>query len=62
MGLTADLGNGPVAVDTAPFIYFIEESRQYLGLVEPLFAAAARGERVLVTSAITLLEDRKSVV
>jgi hypothetical protein len=36
MGLMADLGGGPVGVDTAVFIYFIEEHPQFLPLVEPL--------------------------
>jgi hypothetical protein len=35
MGLMADLGGGPVGVDTAVFIYFIEEHPQFLPLVEP---------------------------
>ena len=51
-----DLGRGPVAVDTAAFIYFIEEDERFLPVVRPLFAEADRGARLLVTSAITLLE------
>ena len=47
---------GPIAVDTAVFIYFIEEHPEYLDIVTPLFEAADRGERALVTSALTLLE------
>ena len=56
MGLTEDLGRGPVGVDTALFIYFIEEHPRFLRLIEPLFAAADEGKRELVTSALTLLE------
>ena len=56
MGLTEDLGRGPVGVDTALFIYFIEEHPRFLRLIEPLFAAADEGKRELVTSAVTLLE------
>ena len=56
MGLTEDLGRGPVGVDTALFIYFIEEHPRYLHVIEPLFADADEGKRELVTSAITLLE------
>jgi len=37
MGLMADVGRGPVGVDTAIFIYFIEEHPRFLPLVEPLF-------------------------
>jgi predicted nucleic acid-binding protein len=51
-----DLGEGPVGVDTALFIYLIEEHREFLPLVEPLFKAADEGKRQLVTSALTLLE------
>lgn len=56
MGLTDDLGNGRVGLDTSVFIYFIEEERRYLPVVEPLFAQADAGSRELVTSALTLLE------
>lgn len=56
MGLIDDLAAGPVAVDTALFIYLIEEHPGYLAAVQPLFASAVRGERTLVTSAVTLLE------
>ena len=56
MGLMADLGHGPVGVDTAIFIYFIEERPQFLPLVEPLFREADEGHRELITSALTLLE------
>ena len=56
MGLTSDLDPGPVGVDAAVFIYFIEEHAGFLPSVRPLFAEADRGERLLVTSALTLLE------
>ena len=56
MGLMADLGPGPVALDTAVFIYFIEEDRRFVPLIEPLFREADQGTRELVTSALTLLE------
>lgn len=56
MGLIRALGSGRVAVDTAPFIYYIEEHPKYLGLLQPLFLEAATGARELVTSALTLLE------
>jgi predicted nucleic acid-binding protein len=56
MGLMADVGDGPVAIDTAVFIYFIEEHPVYLPLVEPLFRAVASGNLEAVTSAMTLLE------
>jgi predicted nucleic acid-binding protein len=54
--LMADLGRGPVGLDTAIFIYFIEEHPRFLPLVEPLFREADKGRRELVTSALTLSE------
>ena len=56
MGLINALGAGRVAVDTAIFIYFIEEHPTYLPLIAPLFNDVHDGRRELVTSAITLLE------
>lgn len=56
MDLIADLGSGPVGVDTAAFIYFIEEETPFLGPVEALFKEASAGRLQLVTSALTLLE------
>lgn len=56
MGLTADLGAGPIGVDTAAFIYFIEEHPAFLAAVRSLFREADSGKRVLVTSSLTLLE------
>ena len=56
MGLIDDLPPGPVAVDTAPFIYFAEDHPRWAPLIAPLFAAADRGEVQLVTSEVTLLE------
>ena len=56
MGLIADLGTGPVAIDTSTFVSFIEEDAGFLPLIDPLFREADRGTRELVTSAVTLLE------
>jgi predicted nucleic acid-binding protein len=56
MGLMDSLGRGPVALDTAVFIYFIEEHPDFLPLVTPLFAEIAAGRMEIVTSAVTLLE------
>ena len=56
MGLIADLGRGTVALDTATFIYFIEEHPQFFPILLPLFEQADRGEPELVASALTLLE------
>lgn len=56
MGLIADLGVGSVAIDTAIFIYFIEENPRFLPAILPLFKQADQGKRQLITSALTLLE------
>jgi predicted nucleic acid-binding protein len=56
VGLTAVLGSGRTAVDTAIFIYLIEEHPDFLPAVVQLFEETARGGRELVTSAVTLLE------
>ena len=62
MGLIADLGPGSVAVDTAVFIYFIEENPRFLPLVVPLFREADHEKRDLVTSALTLLRKPPRVL
>ena len=56
MGLMEDAGRGPVGLDTAIFIYFLEEHPRYLPLVEPIFAEIDSGRLTGVTSAVTLLE------
>jgi predicted nucleic acid-binding protein len=56
LGLTDDLGSGPIGVDTSVFIYLIEEHPRFLPMVWPMFELADAGSRQLVTSALTLLE------
>lgn len=56
MGLIETVAPGPVGLDSAVFIYFIESNPRYVEQVRPLFEAGARGEIELVTSALTLLE------
>jgi len=56
VGLRAALGDGPVALDTVVFIYFIEEDPRFLGLVEPIFSGIDQGRWQAVTSGLTLLE------
>ena len=56
MGLIDDLGPGPVGLDTAVFIYFVEEHAEFLPIVEPLFVGLDRGRWSAVTSGVTLLE------
>ncbi len=56
MALIDEVPAGPVGVDTAIFIYFIEEHERFLSAVAPLFGAADAGKCDLVVSALTLLE------
>jgi predicted nucleic acid-binding protein len=56
MGLSEDIGTGPTALDTALFIYYIEENAAFLPLVAPIFEDVAAGRREVVTSSLTLLE------
>ena len=56
MGLITELGAGRVAIDTAIFIYLIEEHPRFLPAIVPLFREADQGKRELITSALTLLE------
>jgi len=56
VGLREDLGPGPIALDTAVFIYYIEENETFLPLVSPVFEDVAAGRREVVTSSLTLLE------
>jgi predicted nucleic acid-binding protein len=56
VGLIDDLGTGRVGVDTAVFIYFIEQTAIWMPIITPLFRAADMRHREIVTSAVTLLE------
>ena len=56
MELTEAIGDGPVALDTAIFIYFIEQHPRYAALLRPLFTLIDAGTVGAVTSALTLLE------
>lgn len=56
MALIDDVGRGPIGVDSAIFIYFIEEDARYIATIAPLFEAADAGHVEIVTSALTLLE------
>lgn len=56
MGWLDNLEGKIVGVDTAPFIYLIEEHPVYLPVVRPLFEMADRGRLRVVTSVITLVE------
>jgi len=56
LGLLEDVGEGPVALDSSVFIYFIEEHPRYLPIVDPLFHALEVGLLLAATSTLTLLE------
>ena len=56
MGLLTEIGEGPVALDSSIFIYFIEGNPQYLSQVRPIFQAMDEGRLEIVTSSLTLLE------
>lgn len=56
MGLIDDIEGGPVGLDTAVFIYFIEEHPLYLPLVEQIFMVLDEDRLIGVTSTVTLLE------
>jgi hypothetical protein len=56
MGLIADIGCGPIALDTSIFIYYIEEHPDYLPHLEAVFTAVASGKLEIATSAVTLME------
>jgi predicted nucleic acid-binding protein len=56
VGINPAIRGRRIALDTVGFIYFIEEHPDYIRLVDPLFEAARKREREIVTSALTLLE------
>jgi predicted nucleic acid-binding protein len=56
MGLMDAVGDGPLGLDTAIFIYFIEQHPVYGRLLAPLFQHVEREQLRIATSALTLLE------
>lgn len=56
MELIREIGEGPIALDTVIFIYFIEEYQRYLPVLDPVFAAIDKGHLTAVSSSLTLLE------
>jgi predicted nucleic acid-binding protein len=56
LGLLTEIGNGPIALDSSIFIYFIERNPLYLPVVRPLFKGIDEGRFQGVTSALTLME------
>lgn len=45
-----------VFLDTAPFIYFIEENKKYVNIVEKIFSGISYGDINGISSYLTLLE------
>ncbi|MGD9723068.1 MAG: type II toxin-antitoxin system VapC family toxin [Pirellulales bacterium] len=45
-----------VAIDTAPFIYFVERHARYHGLLRPFFESLDQANFVAVTSILTVIE------
>lgn len=56
MGWVDTLRGRTVGLDTAPLIYFIEQSPGRIEKLRPFFAAAGREHLRLTTSVVTLLE------
>lgn len=50
-----------ITLDTAPFIYLIEENPAYIQIVEPIFIEISRGNINACTSTITLLKFSQSL-
>src|SRR6185503_1530000 len=56
MGLIADVGPGPIALDTPVFVYLIQEHPRYLPLLQSLLAGIDTGVWDAVTCGLTVLE------
>lgn len=56
MGLIREIGDGPIALDTVVFIYFIEEHLLFLPMLDPVFAAIDARRLPAVASSLTLLD------
>lgn len=54
--VTEALGEGPIALDSSVFIYFVESHPRYAPAVREVFAAIDAGRLEAVTSAVSLLE------
>ena len=56
MGIVQKLTNKTVFLDTAPLIFYIEENKQYLPILDKLFLANSKSKFLFKTSVITLIE------
>ncbi len=62
MGLINIIKGYKVCIDTAPFIYFIEENPHYLKTLRPLFGEIAARNIEAITSTITLFGSAGSSI
>ena len=56
MGWVSELHGQTIAIDTAPFIFYIEEHSVYGKILDPFFEAVRDGHISVITSTVTLLE------
>jgi len=56
VGLIHEIRNGPLALDTVVFIYFIEEHPRFLPVLDSVFEAIDKERLPAFTSSLTLLE------
>jgi len=56
MGLIKNLDNKTVFLDTSPLIYYIEENKNYIKVLDKLFTANAQNMFQFSTSVLTLME------
>lgn len=56
MGWVDDLRGKAVGLDTAPFIYYIEQHTSYIDMLRLFFRTAKDGDIKVVTSVVTLVE------
>ena len=49
-------GIDSVAIDTSPFIYYIEEHKDYIRVIDPLFNLMGQSKIIAYTSVVTLIE------
>lgn len=56
MGVVESLFNKKVCIDTAPFIYYMEQHPHYSAIVKPIFENIETGKIEAIATNITLLE------
>jgi len=56
VGLIREIGDGPLALDTVAFVYFIEAHPRFVPVLDPVFTAIDQGRLPAIASSLTLLE------